>query len=105
MSNKLCGLQIGKFYEDSQSGEIYFIDTNRVVALSSDARLTPTRTVNRGLAGVFHQNEVDIREFKEVDPLKYLKRQRSNYNKLVDSVIRYHPSLQKEEPKLELSHA
>lgn len=97
MPDYLCGLEVGKFYEDSETGKLYFIDTNRVVALPSETRLLPTRTPYYGLAGVHHKLDIDVRKFKQVDPLKYLNEQRSNYNQLVESVIRNHPSLQKEE--------
>ncbi len=96
-SEPMCGLKAGMFYEDQKSGRLYFVDTNRVVELPSGARLRPTRNlIDPSLSSVLY-NPVDVKGFREVDPLQYLEKKRIAFNELVEAVIRYHPSLQKED--------
>jgi len=91
----LRGLEVGKFYEDKNSGNLYFVDTNRVVALPSGVRLNPTKNPPHGLSSL-HDDQVDIRNFQEVDPLQYLNKKRVYFNELVEAVIEYNPALKKE---------
>jgi len=75
----MCGLEAGKFYADMKSGSLYYADTNRVVALPSGTRLNPTKNPHHGLSSL-HDDEIDVRNFQEVDLLRYLENR-------VDSLI------------------
>lgn len=94
--SSLCGLEPGKFYEDKEGRGLYFITLGGrpVVDVLTGSEWRPTRTTHGGLASVFHDNDIDVTNFRQVNPLDYLEQQRKRFNKLLDGVKKYHPSLQ-----------
>jgi hypothetical protein len=87
----ICGLEHGKFYVDTNN-ELYFLEPHdhKVTHLPSEARYKPTTTPHNGLSNL-HNDEVDVRQFREIDPLKYLGQRREEVNALSRTIKKYCP--------------